>query len=875
MIGDYNVSNLLGVIAAQRALGVPLAQAVAACAQLAPVPGRMERLVAPGQPLVAVDYAHTPMRWTRHCRRCVRWRWRGGRLWCVFGCGGDRDASKRPPWALWRSTRPMPWWSPATTRAARSPGHILHQILLGTIAGETVRAEPDRAAAIAQVLAEADARDVVLIAGKGPRGIPGDGGRAPAVLRHGAGTCRAGTPGSLRMAMMTLQQAFAWIHAREPRACLVGEGATPLARVHTDTRTLQPGDLFVALRGERFDAHQFLAQARAAGCRGRLAERGLQEAGLPGIAVPDSLQAWARWRRAGARSSRAATDRRDRKQRQDHGHANAGGHSAGARAGSSVLDPGQPEQCHRRPADSAAPDGAAPGGRGELGMNHPGEIAELARIAQPTVALVNNAQREHLEFMHTVQAVAEENGAVLAALPASGVAVFPAGDAYTPLWQALANGRRCLTFGGAVPTRCTGADWMDGAWRVEIATPQGALHCTLHIAGRHNVDNALAATACALAAGCRCPTLRADYRPLCRSRAGHGRSACPALAGPSRWWTTATTPTPTPCARPSTCWRRCLHRACWCWETWARWATRGRSSMPRPGRRRRPAVSNRLFALGRQSAHAAAAFWQCAAFRQHGIAAGSGARGLPGGAVLVKGSRFREDGTGGGGRGRRRAGEHDGRRQRAPQHERRCAMLMWLAQWLQGLSPDLGFLRVFQYLTLRAVLGAMTALLIGLFAGPRDPAPDRAQDRPAHPYQRHGNAPCQERHTHHGRVLILLAIAISTLLWADLSNRFVGSCSSSPSGLAASAGRTTGARWSTKTPTACARARNTCGSPSSGCSRRWRWCSAFPRAQPQGVRAVCELGELGLFGRSAAAGRAVAPSSRKSATRWAYWVSSS
>ena len=93
------------------------------------------------------------------------------------------------------------------------------------------------------------------------------------------------------MAMMTLQQAFAWIHAREPRACLVGEAATPLARVHTDTRTLQPGDLFVALRGERFDAHQFLAQARAAGAVAALAERGLQEAGLPGIAVPDSLQA--------------------------------------------------------------------------------------------------------------------------------------------------------------------------------------------------------------------------------------------------------------------------------------------------------------------------------------------------------------------------------------------------------------------------------------------------------------------------------------------------------------------------------------------------------------------------------------------------------
>ncbi|HNN90542.1 MAG TPA: Mur ligase family protein, partial [Giesbergeria sp.] len=138
----------------------------------------------------------------------------------------------------------------------------------------------------------------------------------------------------------------------------------------------------------------------------------------------------------------------------------------------------------------------------ELGMNHPGEIALLARIAQPTVALVNNAQREHLEFMHTVQAVAEENGSVLAALPEDGVAVFPAGDAYTALWQHLAAGRRCITFGGAqADVRCTQAQWQGGAWQVTLATPQGPLECALHIAGRHNVTNAQAAAACAMAAG--------------------------------------------------------------------------------------------------------------------------------------------------------------------------------------------------------------------------------------------------------------------------------------------------------------------------------------------------------------------------------------
>ncbi|WP_119964501.1 phospho-N-acetylmuramoyl-pentapeptide-transferase [Simplicispira lacusdiani] len=101
-------------------------------------------------------------------------------------------------------------------------------------------------------------------------------------------------------------------------------------------------------------------------------------------------------------------------------------------------------------------------------------------------------------------------------------------------------------------------------------------------------------------------------------------------------------------------------------------------------------------------------------------------------------------------------------------------MLMWLAQWLQGLSPDLGFLRVFQYLTLRAVLGAMTALLIGLFAGPRV-IRRLTELKIGQPIRTNG------METHHvksgtptmGGVLILLAIALSTLLWADLSNRFV------------------------------------------------------------------------------------------------------
>jgi UDP-N-acetylmuramoyl-tripeptide--D-alanyl-D-alanine ligase len=138
----------------------------------------------------------------------------------------------------------------------------------------------------------------------------------------------------------------------------------------------------------------------------------------------------------------------------------------------------------------------------ELGMNHPGEIGLLADLAQPTVALVNNAQREHQEFMGTVEAVARENGEVLRALGPQGVAVFPADDVYTPLWQDLAGDRPVLRFAETPDADVWGAgDWAGDHWRLRLHTPVGEAEVALRVAGRHNLRNALAATASALAAG--------------------------------------------------------------------------------------------------------------------------------------------------------------------------------------------------------------------------------------------------------------------------------------------------------------------------------------------------------------------------------------
>ncbi|WP_313073179.1 UDP-N-acetylmuramoyl-L-alanyl-D-glutamate--2,6-diaminopimelate ligase [Melaminivora sp.] len=168
LVGLFNVSNLLGVIAALRALGVPLDDAVGACVRLGHVPGRMQQLAGPGQPLVAVDYAHTPDALAQALAALApAAAQRGGQLWCVFGCGGNRDRAKRPLMGAVAQQGADRVVVTSDNPRGEAPEAIIDEILQGTRAGADVRAEADRAAAIAQVVAAADARDVVLIAGKG------------------------------------------------------------------------------------------------------------------------------------------------------------------------------------------------------------------------------------------------------------------------------------------------------------------------------------------------------------------------------------------------------------------------------------------------------------------------------------------------------------------------------------------------------------------------------------------------------------------------------------------------------------------------------------------------------------------------------------
>jgi UDP-N-acetylmuramoyl-tripeptide--D-alanyl-D-alanine ligase len=294
---------------------------------------------------------------------------------------------------------------------------------------------------------------------------------------------------------------LAQLVAAIPGARLVG-GDAAFEGVSTDSRSAPANALFVALKGETFDAHNFLDQVAGRGVAAVVVHQLPEGWTLPAIVVPDTLVALGRianfWRKhytipvIGVTGSNGKTTV---KEMIAAILAAAFGEAARlATQGNLNNEIGVPLTLFRLGSGHSA-------AVIEMGMNHPGEIARLAAIAAPTVAMVNNAQSEHQEFMHTVEAVARENGSVLEALPLDGVAVFPGDDEYTELWRGLAK-CEVLTFGlsEACDVRATYAS--TGFGNALQVTAKGAQFTVqLAAAGDHNVRNALAAIASTLAAG--------------------------------------------------------------------------------------------------------------------------------------------------------------------------------------------------------------------------------------------------------------------------------------------------------------------------------------------------------------------------------------
>ena len=302
----------------------------------------------------------------------------------------------------------------------------------------------------------------------------------------------------------------AMMNMHEAAQCAGGDlrGANAcFTAVSTDTRTIKDGALFVALRGERYDGHEYIAAAHARGAVAAMVERRAPHASgdspLPLLLVDDTRLGLGRlatyWRGKFTLPLIAVTGSNGKSTVKQMIAAilaeHAGPAHAYATAGNLNNDIGLPlTLLGLRAQHSCAVV--------ELGMNHPGETDYLARIAQPTVALVNNAQREHQEFMRSVEDVAHEHGTVFSALRADGIAVINADDRYADYWRAVSAPRQVLDFGVDRPAAVGGRyELRDFGSEIALRTPQGTAPISLRAAGAHNVRNALAAAAAATAAG--------------------------------------------------------------------------------------------------------------------------------------------------------------------------------------------------------------------------------------------------------------------------------------------------------------------------------------------------------------------------------------
>lgn len=296
------------------------------------------------------------------------------------------------------------------------------------------------------------------------------------------------------MSMMTIAAAAQAIGAQV-------RGAATFARVTTDSRQIQPGDLFVALRGEKFDGHQFAQAALDAGAAAVMVDEQGAAGITPAAVVADTRLALGRlaayWRRqmpariVGVTGSSGKTSVKE--MLAAILRAAAGENAVLATQGNLNNDIGMPLTLLRLRSEHQY-------GVIEMGMNHAGEIDYLTRLAQPDVALINNAGTAHIGMLGSVAAIAAAKGEILAGLPDQGIAVINADDEFASLWRQLAGTHTVMDFGLRHAQAVRGsyvayADHND----MQIMTAEMNLAVRLPVLGEHNVMNALAAATAAVA----------------------------------------------------------------------------------------------------------------------------------------------------------------------------------------------------------------------------------------------------------------------------------------------------------------------------------------------------------------------------------------
>jgi UDP-N-acetylmuramoyl-tripeptide--D-alanyl-D-alanine ligase len=298
-----------------------------------------------------------------------------------------------------------------------------------------------------------------------------------------------------------------------------------VAAVSTDTRTLVPGALYVALVGERFDGHDFLAVAAERGAVAAVVSRRVEACTLPQLLVDDTQVALGRIARINRRRFNGVLI----------GVTGSAGKTTCKEMIAAILAASSQDQVTPVLATRGNLNNEigvpltllsiAPEHRFaviEMGAGQPGDIAYLCRFAEPDIGLVTTALPAHLERMGSVEAIAETKGGLFAGLKGSGVAIVNADSEFVPLWLRQAGSRRVVTFALDAVADVTARDLHSTTegQHFTLVTAAGEIAVTLPLLGRHNVRNALGAAAAALAAGA---SLAAVQRGLAQMKAVPGR----------------------------------------------------------------------------------------------------------------------------------------------------------------------------------------------------------------------------------------------------------------------------------------------------------------------------------------------------------------
>ncbi len=524
LTGRYNVLNVVSAAGVGQGLGLQFEQIAQGLDWLRQVPGRLERVELPGiessiQPAVFVDYAHTPDA-LRNVLQTLR-NLAGGRIICVFGCGGDRDTGKRPLMA--EVAAELADLSIVTSDNPRSedPAAIISEVAAGFTCAEIVETDKqelfnwagdrvftcitDRLIAIHIACALARPKDIVLVAGKG----------------HENYQLMAGKRIFFDDRLCALDGLLNWnsdhlFKATCGRLCS-GRQQDLLGKVSTDTRTLEQGDIFIALAGENFDGHAYVETAVKAGAAAVIVHRDVPE--VPGrvvlMRVEDTLQALgdlAAYRRRlmqGNIKVAAVTGSSGKTTVKEMTAAIFQKYLSGVATGRDTLlkTAGNFNNLIGLPL-SLLP--LAAGHRMallEMGMNHPGEIERLTEIADPDIGCINNIQAAHLEGLGSIQGVARAKGELFAGMRPDTVAVVNYDD---PLVRRLprqsktvigfavtASGRR---FKPAVRTTRI-VNLGEKGMRFTLHVDDWQQRITVPAPGQHNVSNCAASAAIAHAAG--------------------------------------------------------------------------------------------------------------------------------------------------------------------------------------------------------------------------------------------------------------------------------------------------------------------------------------------------------------------------------------